>query len=338
MKTIILFLAMIYAQSVLATSVIFPAGSMKPGNIIPRIEANCINENIKSTQCQGWVAILKNESQSLMLILQSSGHPNNVAIFEDAVTLQDTGIKTMALEYLRGHQNTDEKGLLETALQAMIGEDSFLGNVAAKILSGSESEQDLGKEFEAGRNTDLFDDPKYFTDLFINELWLTKADTFQNMYLADQERFMALDRYYRGTDGKIFGGPAFLTSQPTSEVLNHIKTQTGVSPAPSLPQIELRINDLSKEMQEIVERIQRGDYSQMARFQELQLEMQTLSAQQLQWYQAGASSQSMQNSTAFFIQSPNDQTSIEGAIFVRDWPVYQKTSIQYLNKQESITE
>ncbi len=340
MKSLIFTIFLLGAQVAFANSVVFPPGSMRDGDIISKVEANCADENAKSTQCQGWAAILKNESKSLLLILQNSRNPKNVAIFEQAVTLQDSGIRSIALGYLARVKDSKDQGLIDSALDAMFTRDSFLGNIAAKILESTSiaSYEEVGKQFNLGHDSELYSDSSKYNDLFANELFLSTSEDFQDIYFANQEHCVALDRHHLSYYSEGMGGLGFLVANPMAEIIAYYKMKTGLNPAPSLENIILKITALNVEIQKISDQIQHGDFSQFQKLQNLMIEIQSLIAQQLQWNQVGVSGSLMHDANAFFIMDPADPKILIGAIIIKDWQVYQKTSIQYFNKFETITD
>jgi|GEM_PF-4505914 len=333
-----LFLILIMTTHGFARTIVLPRGRISPGKLEINFQEKCLATTPSLPQCQSLAAILTTESISLLSWLEQSSHPETIEAFKLASHSKDETIRAYAMNYLSTKLDTDDEGLIATATKSLFTSNSWLGYIAAHILSrsGSKDHEELGKTFLYLQDASRFENSNMYADVLVDEFIQSMTTFFDEAHFANEERFIGMDAPLipseDPTRAKLLGGKGFIIPGSLSVNAKAITASTGLLPALSVKEISNKMEVLSVELQDIFDQIQRGDYSQMQQMVALQKEIASLSAQHTLWFTMLPHYLQLDGVVAFFKLAPDRANELEGAIILKEWSFYEGTSIVYLGK------
>lgn len=332
-----LFLALFVFEAGARTIVLKPS-SYAQVDVASEFEAKCSDGN-SSVECASMAELLSVELKAQLPLFMDSSHPDNIDLFKSIGKLSDPDLKSMSFWVLGPSGKPEAKeGLIEAALKAMFGENSFLVNEAASILSsyGTDEHEELSDAFEKNHAKSDFRNPEKHEEIYFKEWWYETKSFLASYQLSEQERFMALDvpvtPIWTDEGQASVAGKAYHSHLPMNELLAHFKNVTGNDANPSLDELEKKMHNLATELEVIMRRVQAGDFSQIARAQKVQAEMLSLSQIQMKYAQLGMSDSELRKVTIVFITDTTNPENIDGAILLRQWPFLSGTSVVYVQK------
>lgn len=331
---LIFLLALSISLNAFARSIALPPEKFTPGNFEKAFTQKCVQGSIPApAECQAYAGVLKSDLMSILALIEDSSHPDTVALFKELSTVKDERLKAYALSYLSKNISSQDEGLLQSALNALLSTDYWLGRIAAKILANSKQaeHQELGKTYLALQGEREFETKEGYSQILSNEFFQSITTFFENAHFPAETRFIGMDSplikpQYNNT---VLGGKGYILPGSLANNAKEIARITGLKPAQGLTEIQARMQVLTQELMAIAQRMQRGDFSQMARMTELQNEMTDLSKYQGFWLTELTAYAQMKNLTVFF---KNNGTTLEGAIVLKEWSFYNGTSVLYLGK------
>lgn len=335
MKYILIFFILL--TNAFARTIVLPLNKMTPGKLEEQFKNKCLGDKILP-ECLPMSGVLRSESISLLSWLEDSSHPDNIEVFRLASNSNDERLRSYAMSYLSHTLSYNDKGLIETALDSLLSSDSWLGFIAAKILSASseDSYKELGDTFLSLQNSSRFENNEEYSDILFDEFLQSTTTFFDNAHFTEEVRFLGMDSPLIKSNSEnieyALGGKGYIVPGSLKANAKEIEQVTGLRPAKGLAEIAPLIEKLTQELMVIAGQMQRGDYSQMQRMIVLQQEMGELTKIQSIWYTSLPAYSQLKNITAFFKMKDGAKDVLEGAIILKEWPFYNGTSVVYLGR------
>lgn len=336
MKYAILLFAVVF--HVEATTIAIPAEAYRTSDVVGDFEKKCFTGKL-TAECQIMSSALRVQLLSMLPLLSDSSHPENIALFKSIGTLSDPALKEMSFAFLQRSERPEAKeGLIESAVKAIFGDDSYLVNSAMDVLDGSEDVEfkKIADYYKKNTDTRVYDYEGNQEQISFKEWWYENNSFLNQYHHPEQERFMGFDLPLVETyspDGRSFrAAKAYFVKQKLPAMITHFSKVTGTKPLKSLSEIQARMRVLEVEMAEITRQMQSGNYSQVNRLRVIMEEVQGYSDIIMKIGQLGVSEHQMEGMTAFLISSVENEEEVGGGILLKEWPTLQGTSIMYIQK------
>lgn len=335
MKLLFIF-SLVASFNIAASTIVIPIQNDEGRDFATTFKQKCVDGDMPS-ECQAHAAVLRADLTSVLALVEDSSHPDTVALFREISNSKDERLRSYGLKYLARNSSPDDEGLLQSALNAFLSTDYWLGRMAAKILSASKKEEykELGRNFLSLQGDSHFDTQEGYSRVLADEFFQSITTFFDNAHFSNEERFIGMDlpllkaEYNKG----VLGGKGYIVPGSLASNAKEVERMTGIKPAPGLPELQERIQKIMQELTIIGQQMQRGDFSQMGRMTQLQAEMLPLTQAQTVWLSDLPFYSQMKNIVAFFkFNGSGSSAKLEGAILLKEWAFYEGTSIVYLGK------